>query len=320
MFRQKVCQTMMTSEAADNFFQHITCESWDGDVSFVSTLRALVAPRMQYGEKIDVRFTETTFTSEQVATISARTVIRAIFRDEWESGTIVIHNFRNSSQENNYANLDLLKSQFECIYPEWHRLDIITDFFRKKFYALCFIQPETKRVALFIDNLDLSKLHYLQCAILAFLPWYFDPQKGVTEDEMALIQSLRDGFPAKYEEYITKIAAKYDFKADYIRKLLSGFETRFERAKCEEFRNSIATIDSEIDRLNTMISDLLRQRKESECTLCGLELKIEQDSDGDSEIMDYFLSNNALSLETVTDLNMVFVVKANCEYYDEDMA
>lgn len=41
MFRQKVCQTMMTSEAANNFFQHITGNDWNGDVSFVSTLRAL---------------------------------------------------------------------------------------------------------------------------------------------------------------------------------------------------------------------------------------------------------------------------------------
>lgn len=321
MFRQKVCQTMMTSEAANNFFQHIAGENWNGDVSFVSTLRALVAPRMQEDEVLSVVFTSTGYSAREISSVSAKQAVKAMFdADRWGAGFIVVHSHTSQSQEDNYASLELMKSTFESTYPGWHRLEKVTDFFRKKFYVLCFIHPETKRVALFVDNLDLQKLHYLQCAIFAFLPWYFDPEKGVSEEEMSLIESLRGRTSSKYEECIAKIAEKYDFKTARIRQLLAGFETRFERRKCEELRSNIASIDSEIDRLSDTISGYLRQRRDSESTLLGLELKIEQDNGGESEIMDYFLSNDKLSLENVTNSKMVFVVRANCEYFDEDMA
>lgn len=321
MFRQKVCQTMMTSEAANNFFQYITGDNWNGDVSFVSTLRALVAPRMQEGERLNVVFGSTRYSAQEISSVPAKNAVKVIFNAyNWDAGTIMVHTFANQSQEDNYASLELLKSTFESTYPGWHRLEKVTDFFRKRFYALCFIHPETKRVALFIDNLDLPKLHYLQCAVFAFLPWYFDPEKGVSEEEMALIESLRDKSSSKYEKCIARFAEKYDFKTARVRQLLAGFETRFERRKCEELRTSISTIDSEIDRLSDSISSYLRQRRDSEATLLGLELKIEQDNGGESEIMDYFLSNDKLILERVTNSEMVFVVKANCEYFDEDMA
>ena len=228
MFKQKVCQTMMTSEAANNFFQHITGGSYNGDVSFVSTLRALVAPRMQEGERLDVVFNSTRYSAQEISSVPAKNAVKAIFNANiWDVGTIMVHNLANQSQEDNYASLELLKSTFESTYPGWHRLEKVTDFFRKRFYVLCFIHPETKRVALFIDNLDLPKSHYLQCAVFAFLPWYFDPEKGVSEEEMALIKSLRDKSSLKYEECIAKIAEKYDFKTARIRQLLAGFETRF---------------------------------------------------------------------------------------------
>ena len=321
MFRQKVCQTMMTSEAANNFFQHITGDNLHGDVSFVSTLRALVAPRMQEGERLNVVFNSTRYSAQEISSVPAKNAVTAIFNaSAWDAGTIMVHSFASQSQEDNYACLELLKSTFEPTYSGWHRLEKITDFFRKRFYALCFIHPETKRVALFIDNLDLPKLHYLQCAVFAFLPWYFDPEKGVSEEEMALIESLRDKSSSKYEACIARIAEKYDFKTARVRQLLAGFETRFERRKCEELRGSISAIDLEIDRLSDLISNHLMKRRDSEAKLLGLELKIEQDNGGESEIMDYFLSNDRLILERVTNSEMVFVVKANCEYFDEDMA
>jgi hypothetical protein len=41
---------------------------------------------------------------------------------------------------------------------------------------------------------------------------------------------------------------------------------------------------------------------------------------GESELMDYFLCNRWVSLEDVTDDDMLFTARGYCDYYDEDMA
>lgn len=320
MFRAVINSTPMTSDAANDFFQHINGDSYNRDVSFLSTLRALVSPRMKENEGIYLRFSQTNYSSTEVSSIPTRRMVPAILNPtEFDDGMVFIHNFGSSSQEDNYACLELMKSSFESTFTGWHRLEKVTDFFRKTFYVLCFVNPDKRSVAVFTDNMDIRKMHYLQCGIFAFLPWYFDPNAGVSADEMALIKSLREKDAKAYEDCIAKIAEKYDFKTAKIKKLLGDFETRFERIECDKVRRTIADIDNNIESYNNYIADYLRQRREEEIRLLGLETKIASGG-GDSEIMDYFLSNNKLSLEAVTNDTMTFVVKDYITYFDEDMA
>lgn len=320
MFRAVISRTQMTSEAANNFFQHITGEAWSGDFSFLSTLRALIAPRMQEDERLYVGFTNSNYSASQVASTSANRVVRSVIDlAHVKPGSIIIHNFAGRTQEDNYACLELMKSTFCEVYPGWHQLGKVTELFRKTFYVLCFINPETKSVVIFTDNMDIRKMHYLQCSILGFLPWYFDPNDGVSEEEMKLIQSLREKTSNQYEDCIVKFAEKYDFKTMHIRRLLADFETRFERQECEKIRSEIREIDRTIDNYSKEISNYLVCRRGSEVRLLGLQIKIES-GNGESEIMDYFLANQKLVLDSANDSAMVFVVKDYLTYFNEDMA
>lgn len=320
MFRKSVSQTQMTSDTANDFFRHISGDLWNGDVTFVSTLRALVAPRMQEGERLYVKFRSTSYSARWVANTPSKQAVSAIFNPNSDyNGTIIIHNFKGRTQEDNFANLELMKSTFCQVYPEWHCLEKVTDFFRKTFYVLCFVNPKSKSVVVFADNMDIRKMHYLQCSIFAFLPWYFDPKAGVSLDEIELIQSLQEKTSTKYEEYIEKIADKYDFRTARIRQLLSGFETKFEKLEWDRVRHKITEIDTSIKDYSNAISRRLVERKNEEVRLLGLESKIAQ-SDKESEIMEYFLANDKLVLENVTNSTMEFCVKGYLTYFDEDMA
>lgn len=75
----------------------------------------------------------------------------------------------------------------------------------------------------------------------------------------------------------------------------------------------------EIQRLNDSIGQYLRQQRDYENQLLGLEMKIQQ-SDGDSEIMEYFLCNDHLVLVDVSDTTMRFVARDRLTYFDEDFA
>lgn len=320
MFRAIINSTQLTSDIANDFFQNIGGDSYNDDVSFVATLRALVAPRLRGGEGLYLSLTSTCYTASQIASNSAKCIVKDVCGlDYMNEGTILLHNFNNRNQEDNYANLELMKSTFTSVYEDWIWLDRITEFFRKTFYVLCFVNPTNKQVVLFTDNLDIRRFHYLQCSIFAFLPWYFDPEKGVLPEEMELMQSLREKTPEKYEDCIAKIAAKYDFRTAKIRKLLAGFETKYERLECRRMEEGIQNCIRDIGSLNREISDHLNAKREYEIRLLGLESKIAS-NDGESEIMDYFLSNDKLVLCTVNDSTMTFVVKDYLTFFDEEMA
>lgn len=320
MFRSIIRSSPLVDDTANEFFKNIKGRSYHEDVSFLSTLRALVAPRMEEEDSIYLNFGSSLYSARDVANNSASGVIGEICSDYevYEPGVIYVHSCRGA-QDGSYACLELLKSDFCKKFPEWQRLEKVTDFYRKQFLVMCFINPAIKSVAIFVDNLDLRKLHYLQCSIFAFLPWYFDPAQGVNEVEMELINSLREKTSEKYQSVIAKIASQYDFRAIRIRRLLRGFESKSDKIELNALRSEISNQLTMIDRLNRQIGDCLKSKSQFELKLLGLESRIASEGE-ESEIMDYFLCNQKLVLLSVSDNAMRFGVKTYIEYFDEDMA
>ncbi len=321
MFRKKIELTPFTTSAVNGYFENISGNPFQGDVSFLATLRALIAPRINEGEAIFLRFGNSGYASQTVSSTSPVRIINAICQnyDLCSEGKIFIHSL-TSDPESNLANIEVLRSDFTRIYDGYHRLEKITEFYRKSFLVDCYINPDIKSVIIFADNIDIRRMHYLQVSILAFLPWYVNPEEGVTEDEMALIKSLREKEPDEYEKCILKLAEKYDFRTEMIHRLLKGFESRYERIELEKIKYEIISLDSDIRDLNSTIGERLRARNESCLRLLGLERSISDNEDKDSEIMEYFLCNKKLTLEEVTNTNMTFVVSDYLEYFDRDMA
>ncbi len=323
MFRTIIKNTPFTTQAANSACGSIYGDSFREDVSFVSTLRALVCPRIDDSDSIFLRFTSSQYRSGDVEEADPMVAVRAICPSDINpasEGVITIHSCQNRSSDNDATtSIKCVDENFEEMYPGWRKLNKVTEFYRKTFSVVCFINPETKSVILFVENMDVRKLHYLQCSIFAFLPWYFDPKEGVSELEMELINSLREKTPDKYMECLTKLAEQYNFREKNIQTALKGFETKFEEQKAEEVRASLENNIREINRLNNEIGDYFRKREELETTLLGLEAKIAQGSE-DSEIMNYFLCNKHLYLEQVTDSRIIFSCAGYLEYFDEDLA
>lgn len=320
MFKNTITQTPLTTVEANEYFTNITGDSFRRDVTFLTSLRALLANRMPAGESLHLSFSSTSYTAEQLSNIPHDVANNAIVSSFVRQSNIMrIHMFTGSDESNN-AWLDWSAANFERMNAGWHMVEKVSLFFRKVFRVQCFINPELKSVALITENLDIRRLHYLQCGIFAFLPWYFDQETGVSDDEMALIKSLREKTSDEYEFCVEKIASQYDFKTARVKKLLAGFETKYERARCEDVQNRIRNILRRIESLNDQISGLLTEKGDAEIELLGLETKIASGSSDDSEIMDYFLTNKHLTLKSVDGTEMEFIVRATLDYFDSDMA
>lgn len=321
MFKTTISNTLLTSDAAQAFFPNISGDKFQNDWSFLATLRALLAPRISEDDRITLRFTSTNYRQSDISGMSVAKIMESINYNlplDGCTGVFAVHNIRGDID----GNKNCFKAIEECFVAQhegYSRLDKMTAFFEKSFPVMCFINAETKNVIFFVDTMDVRKMHYLQTAILPAMPWYFDPKVGVSEEEMELIRALREKTAEKYEAAIKVIASKYDFRSARVRQLLAGFETRFERIERDRVKEQIRTKDRDIDSYNQAIGDLLKQRNELCTRLLGLELKVEQGGDA-SEIMDYFLCNKKLTLETVNDSNMVFCASDYMSYFDKDMA
>lgn len=319
MFRQPIAETPLVNDVANNYFK-IYGSSYLGDITFLSTLRALIAPRMKNHDDMLNLYFYAGFTSSP--NLSPSNIIKesCYLFDSTQCNSLHIHNVIDSNEELREEFLNLLKSNFCKIYKGWHRLEKVTDLFRNQFKVLCFINPDIKSTIVFVEDMTVSKMHYLQVSIFGLLPWYFDPKDGVSQDEMDLINTLREKKPNAYLDMIKKFAEKYDFRTEKIKSLLAGFETRYEVNECERVKNVILNTNERISRYNSELGSLLNEKNDLEIRLLGLEAKIASNKSEDSEIMDYFIRNKRLDLVSVDNSFVYFVVKDYIMYFDEDMA
>lgn len=321
MFQTVIAKTPLTSDIANEFFANIAGNKYGRDNSFIATLRAIVAPRMKEDDVLFLRIGYSSHSESAAKSAGSNRVVKAIC-DEYapnsDKNNITIHSL-NGGNGDIAESFRAINESFSDLYPGYHKLDKVREFYRRSFAVECYVNPDLKSVMLFVESLDNKKFHYLQVSVLAFLPWYFDPNDGVSELEMELLYSLRETTPDKYLDCLSRIAEQYDFRTMRIKKLLTGFETKREKAERESVVNSIGSIDYEINELNARIRQLLIDRDGKCLRLLGLDKKISE-TRNDSEIMDYFLCNKKLSLENVTNTEVYFSVCDYLSYFDPEIA
>jgi len=330
MFKTDIVDTPFTTEAANSFFGNITGAKYRNDISFLATLRALLAPRIKEEGGVFLQFGRSRYEKSQLEAAGVEASINAmcssiIAPPSGPEGVIYIHSLDGNAEANDLAFQLLQKGFVDYLEKQWGAsrftaLEKITAFYQKAFRVLCFINEERKSVAVFVDRLDNKKLHYLQCSILAMMPWYFDKEVGITAQEMELIKSLRENKPDSYIAALEKMAKQYDFKTEKIKKLLNGFDTKIDRLTLDRLKAKIKDYDDDINIHHRQISDLLKAKDDTMIRVMGLSCRINEKGDNDSEIMQYFLCNKSLYLNNVGDDYIEFSVKSPITYFDPDLA
>lgn len=317
MFRNAIYETELSSEIANGFFQNITGDSYDGDNSFVSTLRALLAPRLGEDDKIEFSVHRRTSRQHDLTKLSVQTVRSLFSGDEYyfaQDNQIALFEFSDYDDRLN----ELFTKKFSQAFDGWERIEKVTEFFKHAFSILCFINPETKSVILITEPLGFQRFHYLQCATVVFFPWYFSEAK-VTEEEMSLITSLREKTDDKYLDAIHKIALVYDFRAEFIKKHLAGFENRFVDEEIIRLTNKIEDLNAQVEQYYNSISAKISEIQDCDIRVLGLRQK-KNEGTTESELMNYFLSNKSLILLYTSPTTMRFCVLGYLSYYEEDAA
>lgn len=329
MFKEPVQNTVFHDAEIDSFYQgKIYGDSYLGDDSCLSTLRALLYPRMTPDDTLSLYFFERGALSQGY--LSESDHYRSIASNILDLGFLTYSNTLHivniyGSQSLVDKNIEILADKFHDIISynydinnqEWEQLKKVTDLFRKQFSVLCFINKEKRSVLVFVNNLNLTKLHYLQCAILGMFPWYFSPEQGVSDDEMSLINTLRNHDIHDYLDALKKIAEKTDYRTDFIKGKLGDFENRLLKLKQVECSRCIESNKNKIENYFASIKSLYKENTDYEIYILGLESKISENDK--PEIMEYFLSNKNLDLVSADDSSITFNVRGYISFFDEDI-
>ena len=319
MFRERIESSPFYNTAANSYFKKIffnTSHGYGGwlDNSFISTLRAFVYPRMGDDDRIFFNPRETDYAY-------FLTWSNEYYVDENVLSVINMRDCPGDFAEFEGGVLRALPSLFNVTGAsdgEWKRLEKVTEFFRKIFGVICYVNPKTRSTLLILKNANLQLFHYLQCGILAFLPWYFDKDNGISEDDRELIESLRDKSPERYMRILEKMAKPFDFRSLAIKEGLNGFETIYEQIRLRNINDELSDLMRRIDELYDMISGNLTRKRDLEINLAGVQAKIAAGSEG-SDVMDYFLAHKNLHFIGNNEGELQYAITGYVSVYNEDL-
>lgn len=320
MFSEVVTSTPFTTEDAEYIFKDKIPLVYllGNDVSLTSTLRALIAPRMPAGRTLQVYSLEYSNGGHpELNDIIPSDMVYS--EDAFCLASVSIPGF---SADENEAALREIRSQFAAKYEDYEELEMVEGYFQNSFPMLCFVNRELRSTMLVLLRLNTRKLHLLQVALLAMMPWYYDPsdKTSATPEEIELLRSLNrsDGMGV-YLGSLNKFIKKYGLREARIRRLMDGFETRVDRQRMERVRAEMEDQTNEINSYNEAIIRCIRRKNESQITLMGLLEKIAEAETHDSELMGYLIRNARISVDSTDGPRLTVIAKDYFEYYDEDM-
>ena len=318
MFGQKVVDTPFTSDNARDYFKEIIFEANTGaDASFISTLRALLHQRIG-NNKIKVQYSSSKYTQKDAESTTIGNFVKYMLSENpcEVRDKIYVHGINGEAPDRN-ANLRRIREKFVRSFSGFERVQKVTDFFRKSFPVVCFVNPKARTTVLFIDKVTLRKFHAIQSAVFAFLPWYFNPDEGVTQDELDLIQSLQEKTPDKYNEVISRMFSKIDIRSALIRRELKGFEADYDKRTIERLESENR---SDNDYINRYISDIAARSKHVQDRLFRISTLRDRINNTEDELMEYFIHNKNLDIISVRDSSIKFMVRGQLLYFDEENA
>ena len=316
MFIEEIGNTSFNDNLSNMYFEKkIFGDKLSYDDSFLSSLRAFLSSRIGENDTVHLRTMAITNPS------SADLCFDKIYTQVGTPGSNEFFIVRNLNKEI----IENISSDYEeylnnrTYIGSYKKIQKITEFYKKNFDVVCFVNNEAKTTLMFTGRLDLPRWHYLQYSILPSMPYYFDPKNGdkILDEERELIDSLGQKDFEKYLNALEKIAKKIGFKEKIMSEMLDGFEAGAERIELIKLEQKIKNEEEDIQSLKERIASALTELRRNIAFASGLRASIEDGSSKNS-IRKYIENNKNIVIDKVCNDEIVFSVKTYLSQWDDD--
>ena len=210
MFRKNLNNLTLASDVAGEFFPNISGDTWREDGSFIATLRATLAGRIEASESVQVVTMATTIPVGDIKD-SIENTIESSIGFKIKSGIILLLSVGEEET------IEALKTKITAGSFKFD--EKATYFFRNHMSMAAFVSTDLKSTVIVVRGIDFAKYHLLQTITPRYLPWYFD--KLPKDDPLLKIfKSLQESTSDEYEALMFEVAKKYDFRTAKIKVLL----------------------------------------------------------------------------------------------------
>lgn len=321
MFSKTIQVSPLVGGIADAFFEGIDGNSYAGDVSLLSTARALLHERMKkVGEhslsifarlegRISVGFNQEDFCRGYIGDTVANIPSQSL-------------SFYNLKCDNNALKaaleaLDDPEHGFVKTFPYTEVADLREFVKARADIDARFYLNEDRRVTfVIIGNLNLSKFHFIQSLFPRFVPWFFK-DAPVTEDEVRLLRSLTGRYGAEYERCIQAIANQLDFREAMVRKVIGRFGQAAKEAELHSTEDTISQLRASMARHAREYDRLVGELHEFLIKQAGQKIALEEDNT--SDLADYFTCNRSLLPLSTSGFLLRFMVTTYADSFDPEV-
>lgn len=304
MFNKIITETPFTQDLADEIFTSVNGAVYLNDVSFVSTLRALMVGRSGFPARV--------YLQDMCSADYDQCITLSPFNPEHFHDVLIILTTQD------HALIHDIDTRFANDLPDFRELADLKQFVAPYMVARFYIDEEKHKTVVFVENLSIRRWHLLQALIPRYFPWIFQ-DNPISDEERELLSSLTHKYSNDYERIIEIFSSKVDFRTLSIQKCLGGFERKANLALAKKCEEEVNQYTEQMHNIIIQYDSYLRSKEELNAKMHGY-LALAQACDAkDSELVDYFKCNKSLMPINTRDTSFSFIVNTYLESYDPEM-
>lgn len=310
MFETKILETKLAGTMADCMFRRINGCAYEGDVSFISTLRALLM-------HVDMGEHSLSFESASLPI------------DSFMSEEQCVSALSNHIQPDKIVYLSIevpatmdpeaAKSAFfaHAASDNIHEFMDVREFFASKMACRAMICEETRSTLIVVLASNIKKHHLAQCIMPKLLPWYFTPLH-LSATERSLLAALTSRYSENYVRIMESIADSDWFRQRETAAAMSAFKRRNMERQQSTVEQSIRDHESRIDTLNADLIQELRMVADQNLKLNGIMLALASDTVDDDGLTDFLAANPDVQIMSMDNDRLKILVNSYLDVYDPD--
>lgn len=323
MFGQIMNSMQLASPEADEIFKNCTGDAFRNDHTFLAVLRTIVAPRMKEDDSLHLTVVDVP-NSECKDASDGKTLWDTIFGKapdilQQDQITVVNIGCMYDKSEEIISKLDEDVSRLDGFSLDELRVAYLKQ--KCKTDARVYLNPDKRTTLMVVANMTTGIWHILAGSVCKTLPWFFVERPGKDDPVVNAVLNaiVVNDKPDEFKRLMALESQKYDFRSAGIRKNLSGFESKYDERVLQNTKQSISNLRDSIKHLYERISEESRNLHDKQVLLMGLQDSVA--NGGSNELMQYFLMNKHLELESVEDTSIVFSAGGYyIDMWDEDVA
>lgn len=307
MFEKIIGSTQFSGDLANNMFRHISGDGYMGDVSLISTARALLWQRIPRQNHLTLSTEEYTI-SDNPPDFSAfsfhpdHLYVIAINSDPLLPDPSAVHSLFDSFS---------MPDRFQE-YPD------VSQFFASVMRCRAFVDEASHTSVICVCDMNIRRYHLLQCILPKLLPWVFDRVR-LTQTEKSLLLSLKEKRSAAYEEALSILADTQEYRSLHATAQMTLLRRNINEKKRRNIEQKIENTRQEVEIALNRLADLNNRINNDNLTLCGILNAISaDDSSADNEISDFVSANPNISILETRDSSIVLSVKGYLDIFDAD--